>query len=62
MNNDSLMYATGKTQDLVELTEELRQDRGPGGRELSLAHTKLQEARFWLLGVGERMNVAEGDE
>lgn len=37
---DRAILAVAKTADKV--------GRGPGGREMSLSHTKLQEAKMWL--------------
>lgn len=34
-------------------------DSGPGGREVSLAKTKIQEARHWLIDAITEINMAE---
>lgn len=49
-NPQETLHEMRKSIDaIIQWTNELRQNRESGyGREMSLAHTKLQEAKMWI--------------
>lgn len=59
MNNELNGRAESLIDEIINLTDTARSlsrsiDRGAGGREVSLAITKLQEAAMWLSAATEQ--------
>jgi hypothetical protein len=52
---DLILMASANMEKLAEAI-----NRGPGGRELALAKTKLDEARHWMIDASMQVRVQTG--